>query len=41
MVAADFVAACQFKRIEVPAHRFYQVDQKSLAAMYVPNRSRY
>jgi PAS domain S-box-containing protein len=31
MVAADFVAAWQFKRIEVPAHRFYQIDQKSLA----------
>jgi PAS domain S-box-containing protein len=31
MGAVDFIAAWQFKHIEVSAHRFYQVDQKSLA----------
>jgi PAS domain S-box-containing protein len=35
MGTADFVAAWQFRRIEVPAHRFYQVDQKSLAVMRI------
>jgi PAS domain S-box-containing protein len=33
MGAVDFIAAWQFKHIEVSAHRFYQVDQKSLAVM--------
>jgi len=33
MGAVDFIAVWQFKRIEVSAHRFYQVDQKSLAVM--------
>jgi hypothetical protein len=33
MSAVDFIAAWQFKHIEVSAHRFYQVDQKSLAVM--------
>jgi PAS domain S-box-containing protein len=33
MVTADFIAWWQFKSIEVSAHRFYQVDQKSLAVM--------
>jgi PAS domain S-box-containing protein len=33
MGTADFIAWWQFKSIEVPAHRFYQVDQKSLAVM--------
>lgn len=35
MGTADFIAWWQFKSIEVPAHRFYQVDQKSLAVMRV------
>jgi PAS domain S-box-containing protein len=33
MGAVDFIAAWQFKHIEGSAHRFYQVDQKSLAVM--------
>jgi PAS domain S-box-containing protein len=33
MGAVDFIAAWQFKHIEVSARRFYQVDQKSLAVM--------
>jgi PAS domain S-box-containing protein len=33
MGTADFIAWWQFKSIEVPAHRFFQVDQKSLAVM--------
>ena len=33
MGAVDFIAAWQFKHIEVSAQRFYQVDQKSLAVM--------
>ena len=33
MGAVDFIAAWQFKHIEVSAHRFYQVDEKSLAVM--------
>ena len=33
MGAVDFIAAWQFKHIEASAHRFYQVDQKSLAVM--------
>src|ERR1700733_9544278 len=33
MGAVDFIAAWQFKHIELSAHRFYQVDQKSLAVM--------
>jgi PAS domain S-box-containing protein len=33
MGTADFIAWWQFKSIEVSAHRFYQVDQKSLAVM--------
>jgi PAS domain S-box-containing protein len=33
MGAVDFIATWQFKHIEVSAHRFYQVDQKSLAVM--------
>jgi PAS domain S-box-containing protein len=35
MGTADFIALWQFKRIEVPAQRFYQADQKSLAVMRV------
>lgn len=35
MAAADIVAVWQFKRIEVPAQRFYEADQKSLAVMRV------
>jgi PAS domain S-box-containing protein len=35
MGMADFIAVWQFKRIEVPAQRFYQADQKSLAVMRV------
>jgi PAS domain S-box-containing protein len=33
MGAVDFIAAWQFKHIEVSAQQFYQVDQKSLAVM--------
>lgn len=33
MGAVDFIAAWQFKHIEVSAHRLYQVDEKSLAVM--------
>jgi PAS domain S-box-containing protein len=33
MVTADFIAWWQFKSIEISAHRFYQVDQTSLAVM--------
>jgi PAS domain S-box-containing protein len=33
MGAVDLIATWQFKHIEVSAHRFYQVDQKSLAVM--------
>jgi len=33
MGAVDFIAAWQFKHIEVSARRFYQVDKKSLAVM--------
>jgi PAS domain S-box-containing protein len=33
MGTVDFVAVWQFKRIEISARRFYQVDQKSLAVM--------
>jgi PAS domain S-box-containing protein len=33
MGAVDFIAAWQFKHIEVSAHWFYQVDEKSLAVM--------
>src|ERR1700723_2421901 len=36
MGAVDFIAAWQFKHIEVSAHRFYQVDRKSLAVMRAP-----
>ena len=35
MGTADFIAVWQFKRIEGPAQRFYQADQKSLAVMRV------
>jgi PAS domain S-box-containing protein len=34
MGTADFLAVWQFKRVEVPAHRFYQADQKSLAVLH-------
>jgi PAS domain S-box-containing protein len=33
MGTADFLAVWQFKRVEVPAHQFYQADQKSLAVL--------
>jgi PAS domain S-box-containing protein len=33
MGAVDLIAVWQFKHIEVSAHRFYQVDEKSLAVM--------
>lgn len=33
--AADVVAVWQFSRVEVPARRFYEADQKSLAVMRV------
>jgi PAS domain S-box-containing protein len=35
MVTIDFIAVWQFRRIEVPAQRFYEADRKSLAVMRV------
>src|SRR5712692_1066731 len=35
MTAGDVVAVWQFGRIEAPARRFYQADQKSLAVVRV------
>jgi PAS domain S-box-containing protein len=35
MGTADFIAMWQFKRVEVPAQRFYEADRKSLVVMRV------